>query len=267
MPSSQLQRIAQVFSMHSCDVGFESEPSTRVTAAGIELCSERRRRIEGRRHRADGLGAISRVHRGNYSHEAESGGATGDSGQILRAAGAIDPGERDFEADREPTGGFDALARDADGNRALGCGVRPENAERREGNRAAGSLHGSLHGAAGSSSPFMHCFLKQINHPIDSFIHSFIHLFIHSFIQSFIHSISLSLTHTCITNKHFKDSTNPIPSSSFLIPPSPFQHPDSANARTESPPSAPQWLPESRTPSTHYPNNTHSTQNELARRR
>ena len=159
MPSSQLQRIAQVFSMHSCDVGFESEPSTRVTAAGIELCSERRRRIEGRRHRADGLGAISRVHRGNYSHEAESGGAAGDSGQILRAAGAIDPGERDFEADREPTGGFDALARDADGNRALGCGVRPENAERREGNRAAGSLHGSLHGAAGSSSPFIHCFL------------------------------------------------------------------------------------------------------------
>ena len=55
-----------------------------------------------------------------------------------------------------------------------------------------------------------------------------------------------------VTNKHFKDSTNPIPSSS-LIPPLPFQHPDSANARTESPPSAPQWHPESRTPSTHYP--------------
>lgn len=123
MPASQLQRIAQVFSMHWCDVGFESEPSTRVIAAGIELCSERRRRIEGRRHRADGLGAISRVHRGDYHREAESGGSAGDSGQILRAAGAIDPGERDFEEDREPTGGFDALARDADGNRALGGGV------------------------------------------------------------------------------------------------------------------------------------------------
>lgn len=182
MPSSQLQRIAQVFSMHSCDVGFESEPSTRVIAAGIELGSERRR-IEGRRHRADGLGAISRVHRGDYSREAESCGAAGDSGQILRAAGAIDPGERDFEADREPTGGFDALARDADGNRALGCGVRPENAERREGNRAAGSLHGSLHGAAGSSPPFMHCFLQQIIQSIHPFIQSS-----HSFIQSFSHT-------------------------------------------------------------------------------
>ena len=44
--------------------------------------------------------------------------------------------------------------------------------------------------------------------------YSFIHSFIHSFIQSFIHSLqSLFLSHTCITNKHFKDSTNPIPSS------------------------------------------------------
>ena len=42
------------------------------------------------------------------------------------------------------------------------------------------------------------------------------------------------------------------PHSFFLIPPSPFQSPDSTNARTESPPSPPQWLPESRTPSTHY---------------
>ena len=58
-----------------------------------------------------------------------------------------------------------------------------------------------------------------------------------------------------VTNKHFKDSTNPIPSSSSssLIPPSPFQHPDSTNARMDTPPSAPQWLPESRTPSIHYP--------------
>ena len=87
---------------------------------------------------------------------------------------------------------------------------------------------------------------KRSIHPSIQIIHSF--LSFHSFT-----SISLSLTHTCITNKHFKDSTNPIPSSSFLIPPSPFQHPDSANARTESPPSAPQWLPESRTPSIHYP--------------
>ena len=260
MPSSQLQRIAQVFSMHSCDVGFESEPSTRVTAAGIELCSERRRRIEGRRHRADGLGAISRVHRGNYSHEAESGGAAGDSGQILRAAGAIDPGERDFEADREPTGGFDALARDADGNRALGRGVRPENAERREGNRAAGSLHGSLHGAAGSSSPFMHCFLQQTIQSIHPF-----KLFIHSFIHS-LQSLFLSHTPVSPTNTS-KTVQTPflLLLFLFLLRLSSTQTqptPERIHHRQRRNGSQNRVL---RLPIT--PNNTHSTQNELARRR
>lgn len=253
MPSSQLQRIAQVFSMHSCDVGFESEPSTRVTAAGIELCSERRRRIEGRRHRADGLGAISRVHRGDYSHEAESGGAAGDSGQILRAAGAIDPGERDFEADREPTGGFDALARDADGNRALGCGVRPENAERREGNRAAGSLHGSLHGAAGSSSSFMHCFLQQT---INRSIHPN-HSFIHPFIQSLSHT---HLYHQQTLQRQYKPHSFlfllRLSSTQTQPPPERNHHRQRRNGSQN------RVL---RLPIT--PNNTHSTQNELARRR
>ena len=263
MPSSQLQRIAQVFSMHSCDVGFESEPSTRVTAAGIELCSEWRRRIEGRRHRADGLGAISRVHRGDYSREAESGGAAGDSGQILRAAGAIDPGERDFEADREPTGGFDALARNADGNRALGCGVRPENAERREGHRAAGSLHGSLHGAAGSSSSFMHCFLQQTIQSIHPF-----KLFIHSFIHSFT-SISISLTHLyhqqTLQRQYKPHSFFSFFFFLFLLRLSSTQTqptPERIHHRQRRNGSQNRVL---RLPIT--PNNTHSTQNELARRR
>lgn len=123
MPSSQLQRIAQVFSVRECDVGFESEPAPRAVAVGIEHCGERRGRIEGGGHRVDGLGAISRVHRGNHRHKAEPCGAARDPRQILRVAGAIDPGERDFEEDREQTGGLDALASDADGNRALGCGV------------------------------------------------------------------------------------------------------------------------------------------------
>ena len=253
MPSSQLQRIAQVFSMHSCDVGFESEPSTRVTAAGIELCSERRRRIEGRRHRADGLGAISRVHRGNYSHEAESGGAAGDSGQILRAAGAIDPGERDFEADREPTGGFDALARDADGN------------------RAAGSLHGSLYGAAGSSSPFMHCFLQQTIQSIHSF-HSFIHSlqlvipFLSS-LHSFIH-FNLSFSHTPVSPTNTSKTVQTpflLLLFLFLLRLSSTQTqptPERIHHRQRRNGSQNRVL---RLPIT--PNNTHSTQNELARRR
>ena len=129
MPSSQLQRIAQVVFLRVCDVGLQSEPATRAAALGVEHGSERRR-FEGRRHRSDGLGAISGVHRGNHHHKAESSGSARDSRQVLRVAGAIDPGKRDFEEDRGQIGGFESLARGSDGNRALGCGVRSENAER-----------------------------------------------------------------------------------------------------------------------------------------
>ena len=108
-------------------------------------------------------------------------------------------------------------------------------------------------------------------HPIDSFIHSIIHSFIHSFNHSFIHSISLSLTHL-YHQQTLQRQYKPHSFFSFsfffflfLLRLSSTQTqptPERNHHRQRRNGSQNRVLRLSITP-----NNTHSTQNELARRR